>query len=100
MAWETRFVFHARLANLILNDWAEERHRIADNDPDRESKIEENKRGCAEELKQLNRFFFGAKQAWNCRECPFVDYWMETEGDEMPERTAYRKRGRKRGNGT
>ncbi len=87
MSMEERFLFHARLASYILAAYADERHRIADDDPDREEKRAKNKADCIKDVKKLNRYFFGAKQLWACEGCPFMDYFALNEAEKMANST-------------
>lgn len=83
MSVEERFMFHDRLGNLIVCDYARRRHEIPDDDPNRDEKRRKNKDDCAEELRRLNRFFFGQKQVWACDGCPLMRYWAENEAEKM-----------------
>ena len=55
MSEEERYLFHAKLGELIVKAYAEERHAIADDDPKCEEKRAKNKRDCLQDLKELNR---------------------------------------------
>ena len=83
MSWEDRYLFHSRLGELIVGWYANERQKIANDDPDREEKRAANRAACAEELKTLNRYFFGQKQVYACDGCPLWTYWAESEARRM-----------------
>lgn len=84
---DERFMFHARIAGLIVNHYADERHLIEDNDPERDEKLRKNKEQCVNDLKKLNRYFFGAKMTWACAGCPMFDYFALNEAEKMANAT-------------
>lgn len=83
MASDDYYMFHWRLADLIVRDYAERRHQISDSDPLKEKKIEENKAACADELKKLSRTYFGRKWSETCENCPLFISWAASESNRM-----------------
>ena len=78
-----RHQFHARLGDLIVKWYAEERCQIAEDDPARDEKLEANRAACKAELAKLNQYFWGQKQIYACEGCPLMDYWAEHRAETM-----------------
>ncbi len=85
---DDRFLFHSRIATLIVAQYAEERHKIAEDDPDREEKIGRIKETCANDLKRLYRYIFGRKNAIYCKNCSVLDMAMQNEAAKVDDSKA------------
>lgn len=70
-----RHQFCARMEELIIQHYHDQRHQIKDGDPAAAEKRSEINGRCIAELKTFRRHFFGKKWAPLCQFCNYYDYW-------------------------
>lgn len=72
-----RHQFCARMENLIISYYHEQRHKVKECDPDAAEKRSKINEMCIADLKTFRRHFFGKKWAPLCKFCDYYDFWEQ-----------------------
>ena len=74
--WEQRYLFHARIVELLVQDAHRQKHEIKQDDPDAERKRIEITEKLRMDVKELSKYFFGKKQKETCALCAYPDFYF------------------------
>lgn len=73
--WERRYLVHAHIVQLIIDDAFRRKHEIEPDDPDAVREREEIEDHMQRDLKEFNHYFWGKKSKETCAYCPYPDFY-------------------------
>lgn len=73
--WERRYLVHARIVELMVQDAHRQRHEIKQDDPDADKKRDDITEKLRKDIREFSKYYFGKKQKETCALCAYPDFY-------------------------